>query len=354
MNMKKLMTAGVILAMSIVAAQAGTADYSGVGTWHTPGNWTGGTGVNGLPGGSDYVHISGGGVVIDMNADTWAYFTNNAALTGGSTGEYRTQSIRLAGTGDATLNIDIGDGRIWRTVNSTLQYVGSASGSSGIMNINSGDIRIETSSFRIAEKAGSTGLLTLDGSANTRLIIHRESGGVSLQIGTGGDGTLDLVKGKLRTRAGAILGSNGHMIVNGSEVTEISIGDENSLDGNWIHNAGGLLDIGIDSGGLTPIVVADKGGSGTYATLDSGALLDVGFLGASQLGTWTVLEVENGSITDNGLAFAAGVDTGIWSYNVDNSGANGILTVTAIPEPATIGLLGMVGVGLFAARRFRS
>lgn len=350
--MKQLMAAGLVLAM-IIAPTFGDADYSGVGTWHTATNWTGASGSTGLPNASDAVTISGAASVIDMNADTWQHLVDNALLTAGGSGEYRTESIRLASVGTSTLNVDIGDGNIWRNTNSRLQFVGSASGSSGIMNINSGDIRIETSSFRIAEKAGSTGLLSIDGSSNTRLIIHRESGGVSLQIGTGGDGTLDMVKGKLRTRAGAILGANGTLIVNGSAVTEISIGDESSIDGNWVHNAGGLLDIGIDTGGLTPIVVADKGGAGTFATLDSGALLDVGFLDGAQNGTWTVLEIENGDITDNGLAFAAGVDTNIWSFAVDNSGANGVLTVTAIPEPATIALIGMFGTGLFVARRFR-
>ena len=45
------------------------------------------------------------------------------------------------------------------------------------------------------------------------------------------------------------------------------------------------------------------------------------------------MEVENGDIVDNGLAFAPGVDTSIWSFSVDNSGANGKLVVTAAGEP---------------------
>lgn len=350
-KMRKLMTAGMLLAL-IAGSALGDANYSGVGTWHTATNWTGATGATGLPGSADYVTITGT-TTIDMNVDTWQHFVDNSLLTAGATGEYRTQSLRLGQFGAAVLNLDIGDGNRWRATSSTLYYVGSQSGSSGTLNINSGDFIFETGSMRIAEKAGSSGLIRIDGGVNTRLIVARESSGNSLQIGTGGNGTLELIKGKLRTRAGATLGVNGHMVVNGSQMTEISIGDESTIDGNWIHNGGGLLEIGVDSGGLTPIVVADKGGAGTYATLDSGALLDVSFLDGDQTGTWTVLEVENGDITDNGLAFAAGVDTGIWSFSVDNSGANGVLTVTAIPEPATIALVGMFGAGLIAVRRFR-
>jgi hypothetical protein len=278
---------------------------------------------------------------------------DNSLLTSGTTGEYRTQSIRLAGTDTSVLNISIGDGNVWRTTNSTTQYVASGNGSNGTMNIISGDIRIETGSFRIGEKGGSDGLVTIDGGPNTRLIIHRESGGVSMIVGNdydeGGTGIFEIDRGKLRTRAGLHVGSNGIFRVLGSDVTEVSIGDESSIDGNWTQSAGGIMEFGIDTG-VTPIVIADKGGSGTFATLDLGSLLDLDFLGAPMAGTWTLMEVENGLITDNGLALALGVDPG-WSFNVDNSGANGLLTATYIPEPATMTLLALGSLALLRRKK---
>lgn len=349
-----LMMSGILFMLQV--ADAGTADFDGTTgdgmSWEDPGNWSGDpTGVTGLPGGGDYVNISGdpGGEIINMDADTWQYFVDNSLLTGGSTGEYRTQTIRLAGSETSSLTVDIGDGNIWRTTNSTLQYIGSLSGSNGTMNILSGDIRIETSSFRIAEKAGSTGFLNIDGSANTRLIIHRESGGVSMQVGTGGGGTFQIDGGKFRTRAGVTVGSTGTFRVLGSDVTEVSIGDESTLDGNWTQNAGGILEFGIDTG-VTPIVIADKGGAGTFATFDLGSLLVLDFLSAPVAGTWTLMEVENGLITDAGLSLAAGVDTG-WSFNVDNSGPNGLLTATYVPEPATMILLGFGSLALVRRKK---
>ena len=55
--------------------------------------------------------------------------------------------------------------------------------------------------------------------------------------------------------------------------------------------------------------VWDDGGA--YATFENGSLLGVDYYAAGNGGgTWTVLEVEGTNITDNGLAFAPGVDTG--------------------------------------------
>lgn len=342
---KVLLAMAGILSM-LQSVHAATVDFDGTTgdgiSWEDPGNWSGGpTGATGLPGSSDYVVISGdaGGEIINMNAATWQYFVDHSLLTGGTAGEYRTQSIRLGWTYESILNVDIGDGNIWRTTNSTLQGIGSASGSNGTMNIYSGDIRFETSSFRIGEKAGSTGLLNISGGTNTRLIIARETGGVSMQVGTGGTGTFQIDGGKFRTRAGVTIGSSGLFRVLGSNVTEVSIGDESTLDGNWAQNPGGILEFGIDAGGITPIVIADKGGSGTFAIFENGSLLNLNFLGAATAGTWTLMEVENGIITNNGLTLASGVDAG-WSFSIDNSGANGLLTATYIPEPTAVTLLG--------------
>lgn len=352
LNLKHLAIATCVVGGLLAVANSTWADanYSGTGDWSTVANWSGATGPTGLPGSSDNVTLTGGPVVT-MSAASWQDFVDNSLLTSGSSGEYRTAQLRVAPSGTATLNLDIGDGNIYRPTTVSTYLIGSASGSDGTVNIYSGDIRFDSSKLYIGEKSGSTGLLNISGNANTRLILGKESGGVSLWVGTGGTGTFQIDGGKFRTRAGAIVGSSGIFSVLGSSVTEVEIGSESTIDGNWTQNAGGILNIGIDSGGVTQINVADKGGSGTFATFDNGSLLDVGFLGSPVAGTWTVMEVQNGAITDNGLGFAAGVDSG-WSFDIDNTGANGILNVTyVVPEPTTFALAGLGIAGLLIFRR---
>ena len=123
----------------------------------------------------------------------------------------------------------------------------------------------------------------------------------------------------------------------GSVISEISIATiTGDTDGTWVQNAGSTLKLGVDVGGVRKILIKDSATAttGTSATFASGSLLDVGYYNGgwgagSGGGTWTVMEVENGEIIDNGIAFAAGVNTSIWSFSIDNSGANGLLKVTA-------------------------
>ncbi|MEN8829736.1 MAG: autotransporter-associated beta strand repeat-containing protein, partial [Lentimonas sp.] len=113
----------------------------------------------------------------------------------------------------------------------------------------------------------------------------------------------------------------------------IGIGSHNSLDGHWWQQAGGVLSMGIDAGGVTKILIADNATANTnpYVHFEAGAVLDVSFMGIpDEIGTWTVMELEGGDIDDQGLVFADTVDTapGAWTFKVDNTGPNGFLTVS--------------------------
>ena len=128
----------------------------------------------------------------------------------------------------------------------------------------------------------------------------------------------------------------GSFTVLGSQATQIGIGGANDdIDGAWIQNAGSSLVVRMDIGGSTPIFVRDNSNEGTpTVTFKSGTLLDVDHLSGDAGGTWTVMEVENAEINDEGLALASSVDTSIWSFEIDNSGSNGRLLVTAVGDPA--------------------
>ncbi len=204
--------------------------------------------------------------------------------------------------------------------------------------------------LEIGRTSATTGLYTLSGGS---LRISRSLGGFSLYLGgntaaaNAGTGTFEIRGGTFFTRSGVKLGDatrsgTGNFSVLGSSISQIGIGSSTGdTDGRWEQNAGSTLKVGIDYGGVTRIFLDDSATAttGTSATFASGSLLDVGYhLTGSGGGTWTVMEVENGAIINNGLAFAPGVNTAIWSFSIDNSGPNGLLKVTAAGTPSAIAL----------------
>lgn len=211
---------------------------------------------------------------------------------------------------------------------------------------------VDINALEIGRTAGKTGSVVVSGGSFT---VGRSttSGGItnSLYIGSNrstaaGTGSFEISGGSLVTRTGVKLGlpSNGgfgKFTVLGSSITQIGIAASNTDgDGTWVQNAGSTLKVGIDFGGVTKIYLKDgTGTTGPSATFASGSLLDVGYYNTGYGGgTWTVMEVENGQIIDNGLAFAPGVNTAVWSFSIDNSGPNGVLKVTAAGTPAAIDL----------------
>lgn len=192
--------------------------------------------------------------------------------------------------------------------------------------------------------------------------------GHSMSIGgnsTGSNvkGIYEISGGTLSTRVGVAVGTNGTFSVVGSGATSIRIGGSGDDAGWFALSSDGTLKMSIDAGGVTPIFIEQTNNTSTIAQaveLQPGSMLDLSFFGTPAVaGSWTLMELENGDIADNGLALGAGVDSseldGIgWSFAVDNSGVNGLLTATySIPEPGTLGVIAAASVGmLFIRRRF--
>ena len=278
----------------------------GNGAWQTGSNWSSGS----IPTSDDLALISSGTVGISNSTGT-APNILGFRQTGG------------------TLNITGG------TVEAG--QVRQFSGFDGTVNQSGGFTSYNMA--RIGASANSNGSYTVTGG---EFNIARAIGNVSLSLGgvSSGTGSMTISGGSFAARQSVRLGGDsssvgtGTFAVNGSQATGISIGSS-GVDGVWQQSAGSSLVVRFDIGGSTPIYLIDNGGSGTSATFANGAILDVDHLAGSNAGagTWTVMEVENGTMVDNGLAFAPSVDTSVWSFEIDNSGANGKLVVTAAGVP---------------------
>lgn len=309
------MLAGCLACCSAHAATV-TWDGSVSSAWENPLNWSGGAG----PVAGDIATINAGTAIFSTGTSP----NFNALHLLGGTLTFSGGTFNGANSTSTASH-----------VNGTLNHTGTAA------NFNE---------LEIGQVATTTGLYTMSGGS---LRISRSLSGFSLYLGgsasavNGGTGTFEIRGGAFFTRNGVKLGDvirsgTGKFSVLGSSISQIGIGSSTGdTDSRWEQNAGSTLKVGIDYGGVTRIFIDDSATatSATSATFANGSLLDVGYyLNGSGGGTWTVMEVENGKIINNGLAFAPGVDTAVWSFSIDNSGPNGLLQVTAAGTPGAINL----------------
>lgn len=287
------------------------------GDWEVPGNWTGVTHTSGVPGSADSVTIAGSssGQAVVMDADSWAYMQSNGLAR--SSTECRISDLLLGGSESASLDIDIGAGNMIKATSSGTYYVGDVAGSDGTLNVLSGSCVLEASIMQIAQSAGSAGQINVIG-ADASYTAARASGDISLSVGAGGDGTFYIDAGTFQSRMGVSVGANGTFEAAGSGVAEIGIGSYSSLNGSWQQESNGVLKVGIDAGGITPILIDDVSYDGpdgyVNAAFEDGAVLEPYFIDGIQTGKWTVMSVD-GSIDDYGLVLDDGGDAA-WSFNV--------------------------------------
>ena len=231
--------------------------------------------------------------------------------------------------GGSTLNITGGTHDDERSGARVLTTVGA--GSAGTVQQSGGGYRIGHG-VRLGARAGGAGTYRLTGGEfsimrSSRSALQQKKQN-SLEIGVAeGTGLLEISGGTLLTRVGVGVGAGGTFSVVGSAARQIGIGSHSKNDGDWFQQAGGTLKVAIDTTptGVTPILIDDVDDDGQGDVIfEKGALLDVGFLGEENLGTFTVMNWD-GTVTDHGLRFAPGVDTALWSFSVHTDR----LTVTA-------------------------
>lgn len=308
----------LLTCLACLTGHAATVTWNGsVSTaWENPLNWSNGAG----PAVSDIAEIRSGTAVFSTGTSP------------------NLNALRLLG---GTLNLP---GGTFNCANST----STASHVDGTLNHTG--TAATFNELEIGRTVATTGFYAMSGGS---LRISRSLGGFSLYLGgnaaavNAGTGSFEIRGGTFFTRSGVKLGDasrsgTGEFAVLGSSISQIGIGSSTGdTDSKWEQNAGSTLKVSIDYGGVTRIFIDDsvEATTGTSATFANGSLLDVGYyLNGSGGGTWTVMEVENGEIINNGLAFAPGVDAAIWSFSIDNSGPNGLLKVTAVGTTNEIAL----------------
>lgn len=294
----------------------------------------------------------------NWDTDTAPTNADDAVIDGSFTVERSVDATvdRTFVQGGATLNVTAGSHSDDRAGNTIRTFIGN--GSTGTVNMSGSSIWNIGHILVVGSGNGGNGTFNLSGG---ELNVSRDSNALagapvksSLSIGTGNaTGLMNITGGRLITRAGVEVNTGGTFQVVGTGASEIGIGSSGSLDGYWFHNSGGILRMDIGAAGVTKILIDEvDGDAGQFVTFADGAILDLGFTGIPETGgTWTLMELENADMVDNGLELAAGDEAAGWSFNIDNSGTNALLTATFVPEPSSAVLLGIGGLALICRRR---
>ena len=382
----------------IYMGNAGSTPNPGTLTVNGTGQFTNTNGI-GLADGA--INISGGGSVA-VNGLSVAQPGGTAAInqTGGTL-VYNTGfgGLIVGNGGTAVYNISAG------TFSDTSGgggyngiWVGDNSGGSGSMNV-SGTALVSLSyhSLALVNASGSTGEATISGGqidagsvtfgsvfgnvTNNATGTFNLSGG-ELSVGgvyggfasgsTGSTSTFNFNGGTLQAtgnngnfmsgltmanvqNGGAFIDTNGKSIT----ISQNLLSDPSVIGGT----DGGLT---LNSSGHTGTLILSGTGN-TYngnTTVDNGTLqIDTGFLA----GTSTVSIANNakmildysGTDTIAGLILGGVVQgPGVYGYGqlgssffASSGGTNGTLTIAAVPEPATLGLMGLAGLGILLLPR---
>ena len=241
--------------------------------------------------------------------------------------------------GVCTLTFDFGDpaGLQTRTIlqtNATSAIIGGRNNSETTVNMISGEVNT-ASRTQVGGRTGAVATINVMGGT---FIVGRSN----LQLGInnaldtqGGTGIVNVTAGTLRTRVGAAIGGASTFNVVGSTPTEIGIGSEGNIDGFWFQQTGGVLSVGLDAGGLTPILIDDFDDDGAgaegNATFEAGSILDPFDAGGAN-NAWTTVMIWEGTLTGLPDLSAAAVSAG-WEMRVEGNELQ--VRNLSFPDPVT-------------------
>ena len=334
------------------------------------------------------VTLSGGTIVVDQgdNGTTiGASNGHNLIINSTLNAPHATYAFALkASTGNLTLN----------AANNITGYISMGLNANGRLNLGNagalgtGSLRIDNNGTRTIDNTSGNAMtlasngilfnasgvhtlkfigtndLTFGGavsSGNSAKTVQVDAGKLTFNAGlTGGGAAASLTK----TGAGTlIINGNSSTYTGAINVNAGTLGGTTSLSGTVTVAAGATLAPGSSPGtlGTGTLILNDTsvldfdldalaGPNDKIAvtgnlTLDG--ILNVTNLGGLQAGQYTLLTY-TGTLTDNGLSL--GTMPGGFTYGID-TGTSGSVILNVIPEPATVALLVLGGVGALLRRR---
>jgi len=386
---------GVVSAVDYTSNDPGVTNDWNAAAWSpTPGTWTSndrafitGGAVNWTPGSHAdsttlnrvEVKASTGGTTLNINSylRTWTGLVMNWNNTGTATinhsaAEYRlvgndaydstigyngannTAIYNLIGTGILKTPGDLHIGRastgILNINGGTLDawgpgkklFIGSAENGHGTVNLQDGTLKYSGQRVELGVASGATGIINQTGGE------FWLAGGADMYMGVASGSTVSytISGGSIMNESGWFSVNRGSIFtVNGSGATDIELNDLN------IENASTFA-INLDAGGSTLV----KGTAGVDFLAGQSTVLELdtiaGFNGVNG-DAYDLFWAPTGLIATNDMTFANLSGTTDFDLSIVSDGGSGeFLRATVIPEPATLGLIGFVGVALVAARRF--
>ncbi len=348
------------LAMSY--AGTGNVTKRDAGTWILSGSntYTGGT------------ELLGGTLVVDALSrlgnrtapgDNTGYLAikNGATFKYTGTGSESTTRRLYMDTGDATINVvdsgatltwnddndSLKNGNFTKTGAGTLVMEDPLTGTGQTVTVNGGTLTLKATNSYTGATTVTSGTLRVDGSIT--------SSAVTVDAGARLQGS----------------GSVGGLIVNGTVAPGNSL-ESLGVGGNLSLGATSTFQYGLDSASLNGDLLAANTGS---LTITSGAILTLTEEASGTLnlgdkltlisygGTWNagLFTYLTSSLTDDSQ-ITLGSNTWLFNYNDtvggsnftgDQSTATSFVTMTVIPEPATVGLIGLVGMMALLRRRMK-
>ncbi len=330
---------------------------------------------------ASYVNLIANGGILDVTnpyntttTNTGAIGLGTVTITSGTLGFANQALVNTAGSAGAT-SISMNGGTLrWDTGNTQDITAGSrltlVDGKTAKFDTNGNDVELTTAlgGGAIGASVEKTGAGTLKISAS-----NSYTGTTTVKQGTlRMDGSI--ASSTVTVDAGAKLqgsGSVGGLIVNGTVAPGNSI-ESLAVGGNLSLGATSTFQYELDSATLAGDLLAVNTGT---LTISSGAILTLAELasGTRNLGDKLTLISYNGT-WDSGLftyltstltddsQITLGSNTWLFNYNdtvagsnfgLDQSGATGFVTLTVIPEPATVGLIGLVGMMALLRRRMK-